>query len=183
MILRKRKVASTGKGRSGKKVVRVLLLTILLLCFAGLLSGCFTLIRYIQYESGNLPCHQVGSKWRTEDGRIEFTIIDTFIPEHEETLSNGTTYKVMADHWHHGEGTFMTADGNRIPIVYTEGAASEWHILIRSDEKQEDDLDPETEIYEYWGISRVRDGYIEFAAEKTGIFEPGDTIRLYRVEP
>ena len=89
----------------------------------------------------------------------------------------------MADHWHHGEGTFLTADGKRIPIVYQEGAASEWHILIRSDEKQEDDLGLETEIYEYWGISRVRDGYIEFTAERTGIYEPGDTIRLYRVEP
>lgn len=44
---------------------------------------------------GHMPSSQVGSTWRSEDGRVEFTIMSTLIPEHTETGFNGVEYRVM----------------------------------------------------------------------------------------
>ena len=170
-----------------KQFVVFLFLLVLVISTDVFLSGCSSMFRYRKWSSGyydGMPCNQVGSTWRTEDGRIEFTIVNTDIRDREVTRGNGITYIEKGYNWQHGEGTYLAADGQSISIVYQEGGPSEeYHIYIGPDEHLENDPELKEVISEYWSVSKVCEDHIEFIVDRSEIYEPGDTICLYRVEP
>ena len=161
-----------------RNAVRAFLI-VSLLCISMLFSGCRDLFTGLGYGE-KMPLHQLGTTWRSEDGKIEFTIVEGEIPEHEET-HGGRVLLVKAYSHPLGVGTMLMPDGESIHIRYSDGRGG--YVAI---ERLPDDLAAPWEgpySLEIWEATDVHDGYFVATVEQSTIYTPGDRIRIDRVEP
>lgn len=115
-------------------------------------TGCF-------YKNwiGKRPCDQPGTKWVSEDNRIQFSV-------DENQLAVG----------------IMKIDKNEIEILFTNGPSIEVDIYSRAAIGRLDYY-PE-EHYEYWiGDFKNKDQFTA-TVKKTTYFEIGQKITFYRVD-
>ena len=148
-----------------------------LLCVAMLISGCEGLYTAMGLEE-KMPLHQLGTTWRSEDGKIEFTIVEVEIPEHEEKHGENV-FLVKSHSLTLGHGFMLLPDRERIQICYFDGLRG----YVEIDRMVDDPIDPSGEALEKWYATDVHDGYFVATVEQSTIYTPGDRIRFDRVEP
>lgn len=144
-----------------KRLYSLLLVVILALS----LQGCI-FREYIDHkrQSANTPCKQVGTTWRSEDGKIQFTIV-----EGADTI-NADGITIMGST--HGVGTITTDDGC-IDIIFE--TFLQCKVYIR-DNVGETDYEIGVGDFEH------NDQLTVTFNEKTTYLEEGAVITFYRVD-
>ena len=111
----------------------------------------------------NTPCNQVGTTWRSGDGKIQFTIVEP-TPTVDD---NGIEYNGKR----HGVGTMQT-DSGCMDITFYTGLFGEVYILDSAD----------TTIEKGEGDFKHNDQLTVTFNEKTTYLEEGAVITFYRVD-
>lgn len=145
---------------------------LLILLFVGLvmlLSSCTSPVA--RKNEDLFPGNRPGTTWRTADGRIEFTVIDTPIPEHEVDRGHTTA----AYHWNHGEGTYITADQEMVKMIYVDSVV-EGNCGIYTEATP-------SETFERWKAVFFQEDAVVFNVLSSALYQEGEWVVLHRVEP
>ena len=146
-----------------------LILALLLVGLAMLLSACTSPLA--RKNEDLFPGNRPGTTWRTADGRIEFTVIDTPIPEHEV----GRGHTTAAYHWNHGEGTYITADQEMVKVIYVDSVV-EGNCGIYPEATP-------SESFERWTAVFFQEDAVVFKVLSSALYQEGERVVLHRVEP
>ena len=146
-----------------RRYIGYILLLIVVIAIS--LQGCM-LKYYIDYKrpDANSLYKQVGTTWRSEDGKITFTIVKEAATINEDGIKiSGTT---------HGIGTMITDEGS-IDIIFKEFLYCE--VFIRDAASGEN-------LEEGVGDFKHDDRLTVTFNEKTTYLEEGAVITYYRVD-
>ncbi len=125
---------------------------------------------------GHMPTSQVGSTWRAEDGKVEFTIISTTIPEHTISI-NGSESIVKGGEWIHGEGYILLETGERLNIIYSDGRGG----IIDIRGTTEDEEMVTGPLYESWWATEITESSFVAIVNKSILYEPGQRILFNKI--
>lgn len=101
---------------------KVLLGILILLCMVA-----FFYVLHIRFL-GKSPCNQVGTSWRTSDGRITFSVVETDPAEDKNAASLGHVASSDDGKWVHGFGKAELSNNNTVEIVFVDGIKGQVNI-------------------------------------------------------